>query len=169
VQADASRQGDCRNSETSVQVLRAIKTSSLTRARVTKSCCDLQDARVITTQTQSPLAITHGRRSEVAARRARVDAQSHPGLYAMPRWSPYEWWGYHYRGSAVDMREYREETFSIAVFEGRMALRGTVGNALSAGETVRSTRVMTPDAVRTKRLRAAQPIGRGSFPPTPRH
>lgn len=48
----------------------------------------------------------------------RVDVKSYPAPYAAPwSWSQPGWWGYPYGGNAVDVREYREGTLSIDVFD----------------------------------------------------
>ena len=53
----------------------------------------------------------------------RVDVQSYPATYMGPGWgynAGYNAaWGYPYWGSSVDVRQYREGTLSIDVFDGR--------------------------------------------------
>jgi Domain of unknown function (DUF4136) len=51
--------------------------------------------------------------------RERTDVQSYPAGYVMPEWGYRGWWGYPYWGSEVDVRQYREGTLSIDVFDGR--------------------------------------------------
>jgi uncharacterized protein DUF4136 len=49
----------------------------------------------------------------------RLDVQSYPAAYLGPGWGYRGWWGYPYWGSDVDVRQYREGTLSIDVFDGR--------------------------------------------------
>jgi len=50
----------------------------------------------------------------------RTDIQTYPGPYADAYWWGYGgWWGRPYWGSEVDVRQYREGTLSIDVFDGR--------------------------------------------------
>lgn len=51
--------------------------------------------------------------------RERIDVQSYPSAYLGPGWGYRGWWGYPYWGSQVDVRQYREGTLSIDVFDGR--------------------------------------------------
>lgn len=52
--------------------------------------------------------------------RERISVESYPVAYVGPGWwgTP-GWWGYPYWGSGVDVRQYREGTLSIDVFDGR--------------------------------------------------
>lgn len=51
--------------------------------------------------------------------RERTDVQSYPAPYTGPGgWAP-GWWGYPYWGTEVDVRQYREGTLSIDVFDAR--------------------------------------------------
>lgn len=52
--------------------------------------------------------------------RERTDVRSYPAPYGGPwlRGGPY-WWGTPYWGSEVDVRQYREGTISIDIFDGR--------------------------------------------------
>jgi len=73
--------------------------------------------------------------------RERLDVQSYSGLYALPWYNPYGWWGYPYWGSAMDLREYREGTLSIDVFDGRThrpVWHGWAKKELSQADTERS-------------------------------
>jgi len=48
----------------------------------------------------------------------RMDVRSYPAPYAGPGvWGYPDWWGYPYWGSQVDVRNYREGTLSIDVFD----------------------------------------------------
>jgi len=49
--------------------------------------------------------------------RERMDVQSYPSQFMQPYWGPAGWWGYHYWGTDVDVRQYREGTLSIDVFD----------------------------------------------------
>jgi hypothetical protein len=52
--------------------------------------------------------------------RLRTDIESYPAGYVSPMWWGYRgWWGYPYWGAEVDVRQYREGTLSIDVFDGR--------------------------------------------------
>lgn len=52
--------------------------------------------------------------------RERTDVQTYPAAYVGPSWWGYRgWWGYPYWGTQVDVREYREGTLSIDVFDAR--------------------------------------------------
>lgn len=52
--------------------------------------------------------------------RERMDVQSYPAAYAGPGpgWGYRDWWGYPYWGTQVDVRQYREGTLSIDIFDG---------------------------------------------------
>lgn len=49
----------------------------------------------------------------------RTDVQSYPSAYMGPGWWGPGWWGYPYWGTDVDVRQYREGTLSVDVFDGR--------------------------------------------------
>lgn len=50
----------------------------------------------------------------------RVDIRSYPAPYAGPwGWGYPDWWGYPYWGNEVDVRNYREGTLSIDVFDAQ--------------------------------------------------
>ncbi len=49
----------------------------------------------------------------------RTDVHSYPAPYGPVAWGYYGWWGYPYWGSQVDVRQYREGTLSIDVFDAR--------------------------------------------------
>jgi hypothetical protein len=52
--------------------------------------------------------------------RERLDVHSYPEAYVAPGWWGYrDWWGYPYWGTQVDVRQYREGTLSIDVFDGK--------------------------------------------------
>jgi hypothetical protein len=52
--------------------------------------------------------------------RERTDIQTYPAGYVAPDWWGYRgWWGYPYWGTEVDVRQYREGTLSIDMFDGR--------------------------------------------------
>jgi len=51
--------------------------------------------------------------------RERVDVQSYPTTYMGPGWGYNGGWGSPYWGSTVDVRQYREGTLSIDIFDGR--------------------------------------------------
>lgn len=51
--------------------------------------------------------------------RERTDVQSYPSPYVGPGWWGPGWWGYPYWGTQVDVRQYREGTLSIDVFDAR--------------------------------------------------
>jgi hypothetical protein len=51
--------------------------------------------------------------------RERVDVRSYPPTYYGPGWGYTGGWGTPYWGSTVDVRQYREGTLSIDVFDGR--------------------------------------------------
>jgi hypothetical protein len=51
--------------------------------------------------------------------RERVDVQSYPATYMGPGWGYNASWGSPYWGSSVDVRQYREGTLSIDIFDGR--------------------------------------------------
>ena len=51
--------------------------------------------------------------------RERVDVQSYPATYMSPGWGYAGGWGSPYWGSTVDVRQYREGTLSIDIFDGR--------------------------------------------------
>jgi len=49
----------------------------------------------------------------------RIEVESYPAGYVTPGWWGYRgWWGYPYWGSEVDVRQYREGTLSIDLFDG---------------------------------------------------
>jgi hypothetical protein len=47
----------------------------------------------------------------------RTDVGSYPSAYRGPYWGYSGWWGYHYWGGEIDVRQYREGTLSIDVFD----------------------------------------------------
>lgn len=47
----------------------------------------------------------------------RIDVESYPAPYAGPYWGYSGWWGYRYWGPQVDVRQYREGTLSIDLFD----------------------------------------------------
>ncbi len=49
----------------------------------------------------------------------RVDVRSYPPAYGMSYRNYPDWWGYRYWGNAIDVRQYREGTLSIDVFDAR--------------------------------------------------
>lgn len=50
--------------------------------------------------------------------RDRMDIQSYPPPYDGPWiWGSHGWWGYSYWGNQLDVRQYREGTLSIDVFD----------------------------------------------------
>ena len=51
--------------------------------------------------------------------RERMDISSYPAPYAGPWYGGYPWWGYSYWGNEVDVRQYREGTLAIDVFDAR--------------------------------------------------
>jgi Domain of unknown function (DUF4136) len=52
--------------------------------------------------------------------RERTEVNSYPAPYASEGWwGGRGWWGYPYWGGEVDVRQYREGTLSIDVFDGR--------------------------------------------------
>ena len=51
--------------------------------------------------------------------RERTDVQSYPAPYSGFGWGYHGWWGYPYWGNQVDVRQYREGTLSIDVFDAR--------------------------------------------------
>jgi len=52
--------------------------------------------------------------------RERTEVSSYPAPYASEGWwGGRGWWGYPYWGGEVDVRQYREGTLSIDVFDGR--------------------------------------------------
>lgn len=51
--------------------------------------------------------------------RERTEVNSYPAAYTSPgSWGARGWWGYPYWGGEVDVRQYREGTLSIDVFDG---------------------------------------------------
>lgn len=48
--------------------------------------------------------------------RDRMELRSYPAPYGEWGWSP-AWWGYTYWGSQVDVRQYREGTLSVDMFD----------------------------------------------------
>ena len=67
--------------------------------------------------------------------RERTDIRSYPAPYAGPWFGGYSyWWGAQYWGSEVNVRQYREGTLSIDIFEGhtrRPAWHGWARKALT--------------------------------------
>jgi hypothetical protein len=51
--------------------------------------------------------------------RARMDVRAYPAPYWGGWYRGPGWWGYPYWGSAIDVRQYREGTLSIDVFDAR--------------------------------------------------
>lgn len=52
--------------------------------------------------------------------RDRVDTRSYPAPYAGPwGWYGPGWWGYPYWGNTLEVREYREGTLAIDIFDAR--------------------------------------------------
>ncbi|HET7756193.1 MAG TPA: DUF4136 domain-containing protein, partial [Steroidobacteraceae bacterium] len=52
--------------------------------------------------------------------RERTDVRSYPAPYRGPWiWDRPGWWGYSYWGTELDVRQYREGTLSIDIFDGR--------------------------------------------------
>ncbi|HYL19552.1 MAG TPA: DUF4136 domain-containing protein [Burkholderiales bacterium] len=51
--------------------------------------------------------------------RDRTEIRSYPAPYVAPYWNSPAWWGYAYWGNEVDVREYREGTLAIDVFDAR--------------------------------------------------
>jgi len=51
--------------------------------------------------------------------RERMEVRSYPAPYAGWSWGYPGWWGYPYWGSEVDVRQYREGTLSIDMFDVR--------------------------------------------------
>lgn len=51
--------------------------------------------------------------------RDRVDVRSYPSAYGMSYRNYPDWWGYRYWGNSIDVRQYREGTLSIDVFDAR--------------------------------------------------
>lgn len=52
--------------------------------------------------------------------RVRMDVHSYPASYVGGwNWGTPGWWGYPYWGSQVDIRQYREGTLSVDVFDAR--------------------------------------------------
>ena len=72
----------------------------------------------------------------------RMDIQSYPAPYAGPGvWGYQGWWGYHYWGTEVDVRNYREGTLSIDVFDAhshRAVWHGWAKKELSQADIDRS-------------------------------
>jgi len=46
-----------------------------------------------------------------------IDVNSYPAPYTGPYWGYRGWWGYRYWGPQVDVRQYREGTLSIDLFD----------------------------------------------------
>lgn len=52
--------------------------------------------------------------------RERTDIYSYPALYRGPwLWTGPYWWGAPYWGNSIDVRQYRQGTISVDVFDGR--------------------------------------------------
>jgi hypothetical protein len=49
----------------------------------------------------------------------RMEVHSYPAPYAGWEWGYPGWWGYSYWGNQVDVRQYREGTLSIDIFDAR--------------------------------------------------
>jgi len=49
--------------------------------------------------------------------RERTDIHSYPAPYVGPYWGYSGWWGYHYWGDEIDVRQYREGTLAVDVFD----------------------------------------------------
>ena len=49
--------------------------------------------------------------------RERMDIQAYPAPYAGPYWGHPGWWGYPYWGEQIDVRQYREGTLAIDIFD----------------------------------------------------
>src|SRR6185503_9213597 len=51
--------------------------------------------------------------------RERTDVNTYPDPYVGWGWGRRDWWGYPYWGNDVDVRQYREGTLSIDMFDAR--------------------------------------------------
>lgn len=74
--------------------------------------------------------------------RDRVDIASYPAPYAGMYWGR-GWWGYPYWGDQVDVRQYKEGTLSIDVFDARThkpIWHGWAKKELSQSDMARSER-----------------------------
>jgi len=91
----------------------------------------------------------------------RVDIDSYPAPYAGPWiWSYPGWWGHRYWGDEVDVRQYREGTLSIDVFDTRShkaVWHGWATKELSRADIERSQHP----------IQAAVATVLEKFPPTP--
>jgi len=94
--------------------------------------------------------------------RERTEVTSYPAGYVSPGWWGYQgWWGYPYWGSEVDVRQYREGTLSIDMFDGhshRPVWHGWARKELSHSDIEHSE---AP-------IRAAVAAVLAQFPPSPR-
>jgi hypothetical protein len=92
--------------------------------------------------------------------RARMDVHAYPTPYfGSWYWGGSGWWGYPYWGSQVDVRQYREGTLSIDVFDARShrpVWHGWAKKELSASDIERSE----------KPIREAVDAVLAKFPPT---
>jgi hypothetical protein len=83
--------------------------------------------------------------------RVRMDVHSYPAAYVGGwYWGAPGWWGYPYWGSEIDVRQYREGTLSIDVFDVRShrpVWHGWAKKELSASDIERSEEPIR-DAVR---------------------
>jgi hypothetical protein len=90
--------------------------------------------------------------------RERMEVRSYPAPYVGWSWGYPGWWGYPYWGSEVDVRQYREGTLSIDVFDVRThrpVWHGWAKKELSQADIERSE---TP-------IRAAVSAVLAKFPP----
>ncbi len=51
--------------------------------------------------------------------RERIDVDTYPAPYSGPWYGGAPWWGYPYWGNEVDVRQYREGTLSVDIFDAR--------------------------------------------------
>ncbi|HVW71119.1 MAG TPA: DUF4136 domain-containing protein, partial [Steroidobacteraceae bacterium] len=92
--------------------------------------------------------------------RERVDVASYPAPYGMSYRNYPDWWGHRYWGGAVDVREYREGTLSIDVFDAhtdRPVWHGWASKELTSSDLKHSQRP----------IRAAVEAVLRRFPPRP--
>lgn len=80
----------------------------------------------------------------------RTDIQSYPTPYASPWWGARGWWGGPYWGQEIDVRQYREGTLSVDMFDEhthRPVWHGWAKKELSRSDIENSTTPIS-DAVK---------------------